>query len=114
MFLAVVIDVFSRRVIGYAIGPVFDARLPLAAPEAAIETRCPPSGCIHHSDRGSQYGSRRYRERMHDAGLRGSMARPGNPNDNAHAESIMKTLKHEELYLRPYRTVADVIAHLPH
>ncbi len=114
VFLAVVIDVFSRKVVGYAIGPMLDARLPLAALDAALDARQPPAGCIHHSDRGSQYASRRYRERLSEAGLRGSMSRAGNPYDNAHAESFMKTLKHEEIYLRPYRTMADVIAHLPH
>ena len=113
VFVAVVIDVFSRKVIGYAIGPALDARLPLAALDAAITSRTPPAGCIHHSDRGSQYASRRYRERLQDAGLLGSMSRAGNPYDNAHAESFMKTLKHEEIYVRGYRTMADVIAHLP-
>jgi putative transposase len=114
VFLAVVLDVFARKVVGYAIGPTLDARLPLAALEAALEARQPPSGCVHHSDRGSQYASRRYRERLAEAGLLGSMSRAGNPYDNAHAESFMKTLKHEEIYPRQYRTMADVIAHLPH
>lgn len=114
VFLAVVLDVFSRKVIGYAIGPTLDARLPLAALDAAIEGRQPPPGCVHHSDRGSQYSSRRYRERLAEAGLLGSMSRAGNPYDNAHAESFMKTLKHEEIYPRGYRTMADVIAQLPH
>jgi putative transposase len=114
VFLAVVLDVFARKVIGYAIGPTLDARLPLAALDAAIASREPPPGCLHHSDRGSQYASRRYRERLAEAGLVGSMSRAGNPYDNAHAESFMKTLKHEEIYLRPYRTMDDVIAHLPH
>jgi len=114
IFLAVVLDVFSRKVIGYAIGPTLDARLPIAALDAALESRRPPPGCIHHSDRGSQYASRRYRERLVEAGLLGSMSRAGNPYDNAHAESFMKTLKHEEIYPRGYRTIADVIAHLPH
>ncbi len=114
VFLAVVMDVFSRKVIGYAIGPTLDARLPLAALDAAIESRNPPPGCVHHSDRGSQYSSRRYRERLAEAGLLGSMSRAGNPYDNAHVESFMKTLKHEEIYPRGYRTMADVITHLPH
>lgn len=114
VFLAVVLDVFSRKVIGYAIGPTLDARLPMAALDAAIDSRNPPPGCIHHSDRGSQYSSRRYRERLAEAGLLGSMSRAGNPYDNAHVESFMKTLKHEEIYPRGYRTMADVIAHLPH
>jgi putative transposase len=114
VFLAVVLDVFSRKVIGYAIGPTLDARLPLAALDAAIESRNPPPGCTHHSDRGSQFSSKRYRERLVEAGLLGSMSRAGNPYDNAHVESFMKTLKHEEIYPRGYRTMADIIAHLPH
>jgi putative transposase len=114
VFLAVVLDVFSRKIVGYAIGPTLDARLSLAALDAAIDSRQPPPACVHHSDRGSQYASKRYRERLVDAGLLGSMSRAGNPYDNAHAESFMKTLKHEEIYPRGYRTMADVIAHLPH
>jgi transposase InsO family protein len=86
VFLAVVLDVFSRKVIGYAIGPTLDARLPLAALDEAIESRRPPPGCIHHSDRGSQYSSRRYRERLAEAGLLGSMSRAGNPYDCARRE----------------------------
>lgn len=114
VFLAIVLDVFSRKVVGWAIGPTLDARLPIAALEAAIESRQPPPGCVHHSDRGSQYASRRYREQLAEARLLGSMSRPGNPYDNAHAESFMKTLKHEEIYAREYRTLDDVVTHLPH
>jgi putative transposase len=81
VFLAVVLDVFARKVVGYAIGPTLDARLPLAALDAALESRQPLPGCVHHSDRGSQYASRRYRERLADAGLVDSMSRAGNPYD---------------------------------
>lgn len=111
-YLAIILDAWSRRVIGYAVGPVLDARLPLAALEAAVEARRPPTGCVHHSDRGTQYASRRYREALTAAGLRGSMSRAGNPYDNAQAESLMKTLKHDEIYLRHYRTMDDVLRHL--
>jgi putative transposase len=114
VYLAVLLDAWSRKVIGYAFGPVLDARLPLAALDAALEARKPPAGCVHHSDRGSQYACRRYRERLIAAGLEGSMSRAGNPYDNARAESFMKTLKHEEIYLKAYRTMADAIQHLPH
>lgn len=113
LYLAVLLDAWSRKVVGYAFGPVLDARLTLAALDAALDSRNPPRGCVHHSDRGSQYASRRYRERLAAAGLLGSMSRAGNPYDNALAESFMKTLKHEEIYLRPYRTMADAIALLP-
>ena len=112
-FLAILLDAWSRKVIGYALGPVLDARLPLAALDAARDTRTPAPECIHHSDRGSQYASRRYRERLAAAGLRGSMSRAGNPYDNAHVESFMKTIKHEEIYLRSYRTMADLMTQLP-
>lgn len=80
-YLAVLLDAWSRRVVGYAVSHSLDARLPLAALEAALESRQPPPGLIHHSDRGVQYASRRYRERLAEAGLRGAMSRTGNPYD---------------------------------
>jgi putative transposase len=113
-YLAVLLDAWSRKVVGYAVGHVLDARLPLAALEAALESRHPPPGLVHHSDRGVQYASRRYRERLAEAGLRGSMSRTGNPYDNARVESFIKTLKHEEVYLHDYTTVQDAIDRLPH
>lgn len=113
VYLAVVLDAWSRRVVGYAVGPMLDARLPLAALDAAVEARQPSAGCIHHSDRGTQYASRRYRDALAAAGLRGSMSRPGNPYDNAHAESFMKTFKHEEALLTPYRSMDDLLTRIP-
>ena len=95
VYVAVILDAWSRRVIGYAIGRTIDARLTLAALRAAIEGRKPPSGCIHHSDRGSQYAAGAYRELLVRHGLVGSMGRRGNPYDNAKAESFIKTLKVE-------------------
>jgi putative transposase len=112
-FLAVVLDAWSRPVIGYAAGPILDARLPLATLEAALESRRPLPGCIYHSDRGTQYASRRYRERLEGARLVGSMSRAGNPYDNAHVESFMKRLRHEEVYLQRYRTMGDLLTALP-
>lgn len=76
--LAVILDAWSRKLVGYAVSHWLDARLPLAALEAALESRRPPPGLIHHSDRGVQYASRRYRERLAEAGIRGSMSRIGN------------------------------------
>ena len=113
LYLAVILDAWSRRVVGYAVGPMLDARLPLAALAAAVAARQPSPGCIHHSDRGTQYASRRYRDALAAAGLRGSMSRPGNPYDNAHAESFMKTFKHEEALLMPYRNMDDLLTRIP-
>jgi putative transposase len=97
----------------WALGRRTDADLALAALEAAIASRTPRPGCVHHSDRGSQYASEPYRKRLAAHGLRGSMGRRGNPYDNAKAESFMKTLKHEEVHLNGYETFQDVIARLP-
>ena len=113
VYLAAILDAWSRRVVGYAIGRRIDARLALAALKAAITSRSPPPGCIHHSDRGSQYAAEDYRAELVAHGLRGSMGRRGNPYDNAKAESFMKTLKVEEVYLMEYETFEDVAASLP-
>src|SRR4249919_3093740 len=113
VYLAAILDAWSRRVVGYAIGRRIDARLALAALKAAIAARQPPAGCIHHSDRGSQYAAEDYRAELEKHGLKGSMGRRGNPYDNAKAESFMKTLKVEEVYLMEYDTFEDVTASLP-
>ena len=108
VYVALILDAWSRRVVGYAIGRSIEARLALAALEAAIASRRPPSGCICHTDRGSQYASARYRELLNKHGLVGSMSRRGNPYDNAKAESLIKTLKVEAVYLADYETFEDV------
>jgi len=107
VYVAVILDAWSRRVIGYAISRSIDTRLTIAALNAAIERRKPSQGCIHHSDRGSQYAAERYREALATHGLVGSMGRRGNPYDNAKAESFMKTMKVEAVYPMAYETFED-------
>jgi putative transposase len=112
-YVAVILDAWSRRVVGYAISRSIDVRLTLAALNAAIERRKPPPGCVHHSDRGSQYAALAYRQALLRHGFVGSMGRRGNPYDNAKAESFMKTLKVEAVYPMAYETFADVAEDLP-
>ena len=112
-YVAVILDAWSRRAVGYAISRSIDVRLTLAALNAAIERRKPPPGCIHHTDRGSQYAAQGYREMLLRHGFVGSMGRRGNPYDNPKAESFMKTLKVEAVYPMAYETFADVADDLP-
>jgi putative transposase len=113
VYVAVILDAWSRRVVGYAISRSIDARLTIAALKSAIEQRKPQPGCVHHSDRGSQYAAERYRETLAAHGLVGSMGRRGNPYDNAKAESFMKTMKVEAVYPMAYETDEDVVENLP-
>jgi len=113
VYLAVILDAWSRRVVGYALGRTMEARLTVAALEAAIAARRPQPGCVHHSDRGVQYASDLYRRKLAEHGLQGSMGRRGNPYDNAKAESFMKTLKVEAVYRMDYQTFGDVADDLP-
>src|ERR1700730_13794823 len=91
VYLAVILDGWSRRVVGYAISRSIDARLAIAALKSAVLDRNPPKGCTHHSDRGSQYASADYRQLLTTHGLVGSMSHRGNPYDNAKAKSFRKT-----------------------
>lgn len=113
VYVAVILDAWSRRVVGYAISRSIDARLTLAALSIAVNGRKPPPGCVHHSDRGSQYASKVYRELLAAHDIKGSMGRRGNPYDNAKAESFMKTLKVEAVYPMAFETFADVAENLP-
>lgn len=111
--VAIILDAWSRRVVGYALSRSIDARLTIAALRAAIERRRPQAGLTHHTDRGSQYAAEAYRKVLAEHGLVGSMGRRGNPYDNAKAESFMKTLKVEGVYPMAFETFADVAAELP-
>ena len=113
VYLAIVLDAWSRRVVGYALARLIDARLTMAALQTALVTRQPPAGCMHHSDRGGQYAAEKYRTLMSEHGLVGSMGRRGNPYDNAKAESFMKTLKVEAVYQTEYASFEEVAADLP-
>lgn len=111
-YLAAILDAYSRRCVGWELSRCIDTRLTLAALERALMLRQPSPGLIHHSDRGVQYASTAYIERLERQGLQISMSATGNPYDNAKAESFFKTLKREEVYLKEYRTFAAAAANI--
>ena len=102
VYLALVLDVFSRKVVGWALGRKLASGLAVAALEEAIAEREPPPGLVHHSDRGVQYACREYVALLEKQQMIPSMSRPGNPYDNANCESFIKTLKREEIYAHGY------------
>lgn len=112
-YLAVILDAWSRRVVGYALDRKIDARLTTDALKAAIAFRHPMPGCVFHSDRGVQYAAAPHRKLLKQHGFVGSMSRRANPYDNAQAESFMKTLKVEAVYRMEYETFEDVAEDLP-
>jgi putative transposase len=110
VYLAVVLDAFSRRVIGWALDRTLEDELTLGALNMALEQRAPAPGLVHHSDRGIQYASGDYTGLLNQRQITISMSRKGNPYDNAFCESFMKTLKYEEVHRQEYRDLDDARA----
>jgi putative transposase len=113
VFLAVILDAFSRRVIGWALDRNLEDELTLTALRMALSRRSIQPGLVHHSDRGSQYASNDYTDLLKAHGIEISMSRKGNPWDNAACESFMKTLKYEEVLRNEYRDLAEARASIP-
>ena len=107
VYLAVILDAFSRRVIGWALDRSLEDELTLAALRMALRERQPTPGLVHHSDRGVQYASGDYTDLLKDHQIRISMSRKGNPYDNATCESFMKTLKYDEVHRQEYRDLGE-------
>ena len=113
VYLSAIIDIYSRKIVGYAIGKTLSSELAITALNMAIATRN-TDNLIHHSDRGIQYTCKDYIKILKDNGIRISMSAKGNPYDNAFAESLFKTIKQEEVYLWQYETFSDVIERIPY
>ena len=107
IYLAVTLDAFSRRVVGWSLGETLEAGLAVASLDRALADRAIRPGVIHHSDQGVQYASKEYVGKLLDNGFRISMSRKASPWENARAEAFMKTLKTEEVALRQYKDIAD-------
>jgi putative transposase len=110
VYLAVLLDAFSRRVIGWALGRTLEEELALSALRMALRQRQPGPGLVHHSDRGIQYAAHDYTDLLKEHEIRISMSRRGNPYDNAACESFMKTLKYEEVYRAEYGDMKEAYA----
>lgn len=114
IYLAVLLDAYSRRCIGWAISRHIDTQLTLNALQMALHTRTIQPGLIHHSDQGVQYAATDYVAVLHEHKIEISMSRTGNPYDNAKAERFMRTLKYEEVYMNDYETLAEVRISVEH
>jgi transposase InsO family protein len=112
VYLAAILDAWSRRVIGWAVDRSLAARLAVTALQRAVHARTPKPGVVHHSDRGIQYASNDYVSLLKQHHMTASMSRPANPYDNATCESFMKTLKQEEIYCRKYANLQDLENHV--
>jgi putative transposase len=113
VYLAAILDLYSRKLLGWALSKSMNREVCLEALLIALERRRPEPGCIHHSDRGSQYACGEYTRLLKAHGFEISMSRPGNPYDNAFMESFYRTLKCEEVHLRNYERLEDVLKTLP-
>lgn len=113
VYLAVILDAYSRRVIGWALDRTLEDELTLAALRMALARRTVQPGLVHHSDRGSQYASNDYTDLLKAYGIEISMSRKANPWDNAACESFMKTLKYEEVLRNEYRDLNDALISIP-
>ena len=107
-----ILDAFSRRVVGWTLDRSLASRLTISALEQAIARRQPPPGLVHHSDRGFQYASGEYVTVLQEHRMIPSMSRPANPYDNATCESFLKTLKREEIYANDYQTLEHLAANI--
>ena len=114
VYVAIMMDLYSKKVIGWAVSRNIDRYLTLGALKMAVKNRQLEPGCIHHSDRGVQYACKDYVSFLTEKGFHISMSRKGNLYDNAAMESFMKTLKYNEVYLKNYETLRDVLRHLPY
>jgi transposase InsO family protein len=114
VYLAVMLDAYSRRVIGWALDRTLEDELTLAALRMALQHRVPAPGLVHHSDRGIQYASQNYADLLKQREITISMSRKGNPYDNAACESFMKTLKYEEVHRQEYRDLTEARASIEH
>jgi len=114
VYLAAILDAYSRKLIGYAVSTSLDIVLTLVALRMAIERRRPGAGVIHHSDHGVQYTSSEYIDELRNYGFKISMARTGNHYENAMMESLFKNLKQEDMCLCEHETFQDVVTRLPY
>ena len=114
VYLAVILDAFSRGEVGWALGRTLEGELTLAALHMAVQRRRPAPGLVHHSDRGVQYAAKDYIAVLKKHGIEISMSRRGTPWDNAICESFIKTLKYEEVYREDYRDFEEAYAGIEH
>lgn len=112
VYLVVILDAFSRKVVGWSLGRTLQSQLAIAALRDAVQKRQPPPGVVHHSDRGVQYACETYMQVLREHQMLPSVSRPGHPRDNASCESFLSTLKREEIYANEYRDMEHLSARI--